>query len=108
MLTTPDEIEQPGSLAERLSTLLADAEKPLAAVIDCGPLYDDLVRKLRAGGVPVFRSADQAIRSLGRYLCHRDRAAQIDSATAVEADAESVVQIRKKTRRDAATPVAEK
>jgi hypothetical protein len=24
-----------------------------------------------AGGIPVFPSADQAIRSLGRYLCHR-------------------------------------
>jgi hypothetical protein len=26
---------------------------------------------VRRAGVPVFRSCDQAIRSLGRYLCHR-------------------------------------
>jgi hypothetical protein len=26
---------------------------------------------IRSAGVPVFRSSDQAIRSLGRYLCHR-------------------------------------
>ena len=49
--------------------------KPLIVVVDSGPLYDPLVRTLRLGGVPVFPSADQAIRSLGRYLCHRaDRA----------------------------------
>jgi hypothetical protein len=40
-------------------------------VIDSGPLYDPLVRALRLAGIPVFPSADQAIRSLGRYLCHR-------------------------------------
>ncbi len=41
------------------------------AVVDSGPRYDPLVHALRVGGVPVFPSADQAIRSLGRYLCHR-------------------------------------
>jgi len=28
---------------------------------------------IRSAGVPVFRSSDQAIRSLGRYLCHRSK-----------------------------------
>ena len=71
MLTTPDEIEKPGSLGERLPKLLREADKPLIAVLDSGPLYDPLARMIRSAGVPVFRSADQAIRSLGRYLCHR-------------------------------------
>jgi indolepyruvate ferredoxin oxidoreductase beta subunit len=71
MLTTPDEIEKAGSLAERLPKLLAATEKPIVATIDSGPLYDPLVRALRASGVPVFRSCDQATRALGRYLCHR-------------------------------------
>jgi acyl-CoA synthetase (NDP forming) len=71
MLTTASEIEKPGSMGERLPKLLAEANKPLIAVIDSGPQYDPLVAMIRAGGVPVFRSADQATRSLGRYLCHR-------------------------------------
>ncbi len=71
MLTTPDEIRKPGSLVERLPKLFADANKPVVVSIDSGPHYDALVQGIRAAGVPVFRSCDQAIRSLGRYLCHR-------------------------------------
>jgi hypothetical protein len=43
----------------------------MVVVVDSGSLYDPLVRALRLGGMPVFPSADQAIRSLGRYLCYR-------------------------------------
>ena len=71
MLTTASEIQEHGSMGERLPKLLAEANKPLVSVIDCGAQYDPLVAMIRAGGVPVFRSADQATRSLGRYLCHR-------------------------------------
>ena len=71
MLTTESEIEKPGSMGERLPKLLAEANKPLIAVIDSGEQYDPLARMIRAGGVPVFRSCDQATRSLGRYMCHR-------------------------------------
>lgn len=71
MLTTQEEITKPGSMGERLPKLLAEADKPLIAVIDCGSQYDELANMIRAGGVPVFRSADQATRSLGRYMCHR-------------------------------------
>lgn len=71
MLSTPQELDRPGSLAERIPRLFAAAGKPMVMVIDCGPLYDELALRIRAAGVPVFRSCDQAIRSLGRYLCHR-------------------------------------
>ncbi len=71
MLTTPDEITRPGSLAERLPRLATATPKPVVVSIDSGPLYDPLARALRAAGLPVFRSCDQAMRSLGRYLCHR-------------------------------------
>jgi hypothetical protein len=43
----------------------------LIAVIDAGKSYDPLSSLLRRNGIPVFPSCDQAIRSLGRYLCHR-------------------------------------
>ncbi len=71
MATTPDEIDADGSIANRVIKVFKDIDKPLAIVIDCGSLYEPLVRKLREGGIPVFRSADQAVRSVGRYLCHR-------------------------------------
>jgi indolepyruvate ferredoxin oxidoreductase beta subunit len=71
MLTTPEEIAQPGSLVERLPKLFARATKPVVVNVDAGSLYEPMVKALRAAGVPVFRSADEAVRALGRYLCHR-------------------------------------
>lgn len=80
MLTTADELKQPGSLAERIPTLFAKSAKPLVMVIDCGPVYDELARRIRTAGVPTFRTCDQAIRSLGRYLCHRAGDGAADAA----------------------------
>jgi len=71
-LETVDEgLAGAGSLAQRLPRLFAEAAKPLVVVLDAGHRYEPLARALRLGGVPVFPSADQAVRSLGRYLCHR-------------------------------------
>jgi acyl-CoA synthetase (NDP forming) len=67
----PGQLEEPRSLARRLPALFAESRKPLIAVVDSGPRYLPFARALRLGGVPVFPSADQAVRSLGRYLCHR-------------------------------------
>ncbi len=69
--TIPGELEADGSLARRLPRVFAEADKPIVAVVDSGARYDPLVAALRRGGLPVFPSADQAVRSLGRYLCHR-------------------------------------
>lgn len=76
LLTTADELLRAGSLADRLPALLRHSPKPIIAVIDSGPPYDAMARRLREGGVPVFRTCDQAVRSLGRFLCYRlERAA---------------------------------
>lgn len=70
--TTPEELAGGGgSLVERLAGLRRRHEKPIIVVIDAGRPYDTLSRALREAGVPVFPSCDQAIRSLGRFLCHR-------------------------------------
>ena len=73
LCTTPDELEEglAGSLAGRLPAIVREYDKPLVAVIDAGPPYNVLARALRRDGVPVLPSCDQAIRSLGRFLCHR-------------------------------------
>ncbi|MEW6251195.1 MAG: acetate--CoA ligase family protein [Planctomycetota bacterium] len=80
MLTTPEEISKAGSLVQRLPRLFAEARKPVVANIDSGSLYDPMVKALRAAGVPVFRSSDQAVRALGRYLTHRQRSRNGDAA----------------------------
>ena len=69
--TAPEELDSEGSLVDRIPRLFAEAKKPMIVVVDSGSRYEPLVRALRAAGIPVFPSADQAIRSLGRYLCHR-------------------------------------
>lgn len=71
LLTGADEIGGEGSIARRLARLAAETAKPIITVIDSGPLFDPLADAIRDGGVPVLRTCDQAIRSLGRYLCHR-------------------------------------
>ena len=80
MLTTPEEIEKPGSLVERLPKLFAKADKPVVVNVDCGERFDPFVRAIRAAGVPVFRSCDQAIRSLGRYVCQRSPVVEVREA----------------------------
>ncbi|MDH3784602.1 MAG: acetate--CoA ligase family protein [Acidobacteriota bacterium] len=69
--TGADEIADVESLAVRLPRIFRETRKPLVVIVDSGPAYLPLVRALREAGVPVFPSADQAIRSLGRYLCYR-------------------------------------
>ncbi len=73
MKTTPEEISDQSSLANCIPKIFAETQKPLVVAIDSGPLYDPLAYAIREGGVPVFRSADSAVRSLGRYLCHKTR-----------------------------------
>jgi indolepyruvate ferredoxin oxidoreductase beta subunit len=82
MLTTPDEIKKAGSLVERLPRLFADARKPVVVSIDSGSLYLPMANALRAAGIPVFRSADRAVRTLGRYLCRRMEMQQSHAASA--------------------------
>jgi len=72
LTTTRDELNTGRrSLADDLPALFKKWNKPLIAVIDAGKMYDPLAVLLRQRGVPVFPSCDQAIRSLGRYVCHR-------------------------------------
>jgi acyl-CoA synthetase (NDP forming) len=73
--TTPEEIAAGSSMVQRLPPIWADTDKPLVAVIDSGPLYDPLAHAIREAGVPVFRSADSAVRTLGRYLYHKTKTA---------------------------------
>lgn len=72
LATTAEELKTGQiSVADDLPALLKRYNKPLIAVIDAGKMYEPLALLLRKRGIPVFPSCDQAVRSLGRYVCHR-------------------------------------
>ncbi|MBI3750190.1 MAG: acetate--CoA ligase family protein [Chloroflexi bacterium] len=71
MRTLPSEgLEEPGSVAARLIALWRRSTKPWVAVVDAGPRYDPLVRTLAAAGIPTFRTADAAMRTLASVVAH--------------------------------------
>lgn len=72
-----EDLHAPGGVAGRLATLWRDSTKPWVAVIDSGPLYDPLAATLDAAEIPVFRSADRALRLLGLWIEWRLSAAPL-------------------------------
>ncbi|OGO57698.1 MAG: hypothetical protein A2Z32_06585 [Chloroflexi bacterium RBG_16_69_14] len=63
-----EDVGAPDGIAARLAGLWASSTKPWVAVVDAGPLYDPFCRLLEDGGVPTFRTADVAVRILGRWF----------------------------------------
>jgi acyl-CoA synthetase (NDP forming) len=62
--------------ADSIVTQLADtavSTKPWVAVVDAGPLYDAMVTRLEAAGIPTFRTADRALRLLEIFCEERER-----------------------------------
>jgi len=68
-----ESITDPGSIAQRLPRLVAATDKPVIAVVDAGRLFDPLADALRGGGLPVFRSADRAVRALCTWIDRKHR-----------------------------------
>jgi len=63
-----DSVDNPNSIARRLPAIAAKHETPLIAVVDSGRLFDPMAEVLEAGGLPVFRSADRAVRVLCKWV----------------------------------------
>ena len=57
-----------GSLAVSYGRLMAEGDKPWVAAVDAGVLYDPLAQELEARGVPVFRTADRALKMLNAWI----------------------------------------
>ena len=62
-----EDVHRRGSVAWRLARLRAEVAKPWVAIIDSGSLYDPMACYLEGHGVPVFRTADRALRALGAF-----------------------------------------
>ncbi|MCE5257206.1 MAG: acetate--CoA ligase family protein [Spirochaetaceae bacterium] len=59
-----EDVTRADSVAVRYGEFFRQSEKPFVAVLDTGPLYDPLGLELEKRGVPVFRTADRALKML--------------------------------------------
>jgi acyl-CoA synthetase (NDP forming) len=62
-----EDVTREDSIASRMVRLFQESTKPWVAIVDAGPLYDAMVARMEAGGVPVFRAADRALRLFNRW-----------------------------------------
>ncbi len=62
-----EDVTRAESIAHRMARLFRESTKPWVAVVDAGALYDPMVALMEAGGVPVFRAADRALRLFNRW-----------------------------------------
>lgn len=63
-----ESIRAEGSLPNRLARVLVATAKPIVVSIDCGSIFDPMAQAFEEKGLPTFRSADAAVRTMGRYL----------------------------------------
>ncbi|MBN2135253.1 MAG: acetate--CoA ligase family protein [Acidobacteria bacterium] len=68
-----EDLMDPDSIAQRLIKVKQEYDKPFVASVDSGKEYDPLVEMLEAGGIPVFRTADSAIRMIRKFTFHKTR-----------------------------------
>ncbi|HEY0593116.1 MAG TPA: CoA-binding protein, partial [Thermoanaerobaculia bacterium] len=72
-----EDVAAPKSVASRLAELWRASAKPWVAVIDSGSLYDPMAAVLEDAGIPLFRTADRALRAFARWaewkLAHKAR-----------------------------------
>lgn len=63
-----EDLAAENAIGPRLARVRASSAKPWVAVVDGGEIYDGLVRYLESAQIPVFRTADRALRIFGIYL----------------------------------------
>ena len=68
-----EDLGAPDAVAALLVDLWRRTTKAWVAVVDAGPLYDPFAAALEAGGIPVFRTADRALRALDGIVRRRLR-----------------------------------
>lgn len=67
MKTTAAELSDPGAYANQIAARWAGWRKPLVVVVDSGAEYDAMTDRMQRAGVPVLRSADDAVSLLDRW-----------------------------------------
>jgi hypothetical protein len=62
-----EDVGAPTSVASRLAAVWTESNKPWVVVVDAGSRYDPLAARIQQAGIPVFRTADAALRALDLY-----------------------------------------
>jgi hypothetical protein len=66
-----DDLASPEGIVQRLGRVWQEGGPPWVAVVDSGRLFDPMAAALAAYGVPVFRTADRAMRALDAWTSAR-------------------------------------
>ncbi len=66
-----EDITNENSYPHQLIRVAKSSDKPVVVVIDSGEIYDPMVDMMTRAGLPVFRTADLAIRMFGKYAANR-------------------------------------
>jgi acyl-CoA synthetase (NDP forming) len=61
------------SIVSRAIRIREEIAKPWVAVVDGGPSYDAMARRLEENGIPTFRTADRALRIFNLFCTERMR-----------------------------------
>ncbi len=74
MRTLPDsprpgfDINSEESITRQLPVLVASQDKPIIGIVDGGAMYDPMIEMLKDRGVCIFRSCDQGVGVLVKYI----------------------------------------
>ncbi len=62
-----EDVASPASVASRLAALWTESNKPWVTVVDAGSRYHPLAARIQQAGIPVFGTADAAMRALDLF-----------------------------------------
>ncbi len=68
-----ESLRAPDGYAKQLIQLFHSSKKPFAIVLDSGKTYDPLYHYISTEGVPCFRSAERAVKSLAKYANYKSK-----------------------------------
>jgi len=77
-----DSLDDVDSIVPMLGDLVSKTDTPVVCSVDAGLLYEGMIRKLMAIGIPVFRTSDSAVSTLSLYIEGRLNAARIKGLVA--------------------------
>jgi acyl-CoA synthetase (NDP forming) len=63
----PDDVHSEKGIVARMKRVRDSVSKAWVAVVDAGPVYDEMARLLKEQDVPTFRTADRALRLFHRF-----------------------------------------
>ena len=78
------DINSEESITQQLPRLVEEIDKPIIGIVDGGSLYDPMIEMLKDRGVCIFRSCDQGVKALAKYIEARLNSEAIRKAFAAD------------------------